>query len=368
MNLRGAIVLSLSTALLGATGCGRPPRPAALAEAEQVRGAPAVKDAASFAPQVLAHAESLRQQANQAYEQDDIASASMLAERSVVAYERAAVLARIAKADLNAAEADKALEDAAREQRELDAEKQRLEADIASIEQLIQVVKDAQPLTPSPAGDHSREMARLKAARSIIVDAHLLCSSAKLLGKPVQGLDEAQAEVLRLEELLAKWPKPAPIDETLRARARCLSFLTLARRAGDSSTPADLVLSELSNQPDIEPIRDDRGVVVVIRGDIQRDASAKKRLDAVASAAAKFSTYPVLVVSHTRAKPSRATEDTARTRARAVVDALETAGIDKKRIEAVHAGPHRPIAHDPLPPPTNSRNDRIEVVLVAPTF
>jgi hypothetical protein len=30
------------------------------------------------------------------------------------------------------------------------------------------------------------------------------------------------------------------------------------------------------------------------------------------------------------------------------------------------AGPHRPIVHDPLPPPQNSKNDRIEVVLVAP--
>ena len=45
---------------------------------------------------MLAHADSLWQQADQAYEQDDVAAASMLAERAVVAYERAAVLARIA--------------------------------------------------------------------------------------------------------------------------------------------------------------------------------------------------------------------------------------------------------------------------------
>jgi flagellar motor protein MotB len=356
----------LAVAALLLPSCGRPPRPAALADANQVRQAPAVAQAAEFAPQQLAHGDAIRKQAEEAYEQGNIAKAGILAERAVVAYERAAVLARLARAELLAAEAELAIEKTSQEQRALDAERERLEADIASIEQLIRVVKDAQPLTPTPAADHSREMARLTAARSIIVDARLLCSAARLLGQPLEGLERAQAEVLRLEQLLPQWPKPAPIDETLRARAQCLSLLTLARRSQSVSTPADMVLMELSQVPDLNPVRDDRGLVVVLRGDVHRDPAVKARIDAIAAVANKHAQFPVQVVAHTRAKPPPATQNLARERSQAVSRALEAAGIDKSRIEVLDAGPHRPIVHDPLPPPQNSKNDRIEVVLVAP--
>ena len=355
------------TAFALALSCAHPPRPTALAQADQVRGAPAVKQAAAHAPQMIAHAESLRNQADEAYTRGEIAAAGILAERALVAYDRAAVLARVTQAENIAAQAEQSLQDAAREQRLLDAEKHRLEADIASIEQLIQVVRDAQPITPTGTADPSREQARLKAARSIIVDARLLCSAAELLNRPIEGLDKAKTEVARLEELLAKWPRPAPIDQTLRARAQCLSILTLARRADTRSTPADVVLTEISNHPELEPLRDDRGIVITLRGNIRNNAKIKSQLDAIAAVATKYPKYPLLVVAHTRAKPSRATTATARERADAAVEALQAAGIDQGRIRREEAGPHRPIVHDPLPPPTNSKNDRIEIVLVAPS-
>lgn len=364
MRAPSIAVLVLGPLLLSA--CAHPPRPASLARAEQVRQAPAINLAAELAPQQLAHGDSIRKQAEEAYEQGNIAKAGILAERAVVAYERAAVLARLARAEHLAAQAGQDIQKTSQEQRLLDAERQRLEADIASIEQLIRVVKDAQPLSPTPAADPSRELARLTAARSIVVDARLLCSAARLLAQPIEGLDQAQAEVLRLEELVAKWPRPAPIDESLRARAQCLALLTLARRSHKSSTPADVVLTELSQVPNLNPVRDDRGIVVVLRGDVQRDPAIKARIDAVAAAAKKYAQFPVQVVAHTRAKPPTATQNLSRERSQAVSRALEAAGIDKARIEVLDAGPHRPVAHDPLPPPQNSKNDRIEVVLVAP--
>ncbi len=358
--------LALLAIALMLPSCGRPPRPAALADADQVRQAPAITQAAEFAPQQLAHGDALRKQAEDAYEQGNLAKAAILAERTVVAYERAAVLARLARADLLVAEAELAIEETSQEQRKLDAERERLEADIASIEQLIRVVKDAQPLTPTPAGDHSREMARLTAARSIVVDARLLCSAARLLRQPLEGLEPAQAEVQRLEQLLTQWPKPAPIDESLRARAQCLSLLTLARRSQRVSIPADMVLTELSQVPDLNPVRDERGIVVILRGDVHRDPAVKAKIDAIASVANKHIQFPLQVVAHTRAKAPAATQSLTRERSQAVVHALEAAGIDKSRIEVLDAGAHRPIVHDPLPPPQNSKNDRIEVVLVAP--
>lgn len=363
VRARSALALGAFALVLS---CARPPRPAALAQADQVRGAPAVKQAAAYAPQMIAHAESLRSQADKAYERGDIATAGILAERALVAYDRAAVIARIAQAEKTAARAEQDLLDAAREQRVLDAEKQRLEADIASIEQLIKVVRDAQPITPTAPADPSRELARLKAARSIIIDARLLCAAAEMLNRPLEGLEQAKAEVARLEDLLVKWPRPAPIDETLRARSQCLSLLTLARRADANAATADAVLAALSSHPDLDPLRDDRGIVVTLRGDATRDASIKSKLDVVAAVAAKYPRFPLLVVSHTRAKPSRDTVSQARARADAAADALQAAGVDPARIRKEHAGPHRPVVHDPLPPPRNSKNDRVEVVLVAP--
>lgn len=352
-------------ALLSA-GCAGPPRPATLSAAEHVARSAAVKDASAVAPQVVAHADALRRQADAAYERGEIAAAGILAERAVVAYERAAVLARLARAELLAAEAEKTLAESAKEQRELDAERERLDADIASIEQLILVVRDAQPITPTPPGDPSRELARLTAARSIIVDARLLCTAARLLGRPLEGLETAQSEVARLEEALAKWPRPTPLDETLRARTACLSLLTLARSAGPSAPPADLVLAELSQVPGLHPHRDDRGVVIVIQGNLQRDEQTKTRLEALARVAKKYPAFPVLVVGHTRAKAPPAAQTAIRDRARAIASALEAEGVEKSRMEQLDAGPHRPIVHDPLPPPSNSKNDRVEVILVAP--
>ncbi len=349
-----------------AAGCAGPPRPASLTAADHVARSPAVKEAEPVAPQVVAHAETLLRQANAAYEHGEIAAAGILAERAIVAYERAAVLARLARAELLAAEAQNKLAASAQQQRELDGERERLEADIASIEQLILVVRDAQPLAPTPPGDPSRELARLTAARSIIVDARLLCTAAKLLGRPLEGLEPAQSEVARLEEALAQWPRPTPIDETLRARTTCLSLLTLARSAGPSAPPADLVLAELSQVPGLHPQRDDRGVVVVIQGNLQRDAQAQARLGAIARVAKKYPAFPVLVVGHTRAKAPPAAQNAIRDRVRVIAGALETEGVEKSRLEQVDAGPHRPIVNDPLPPPTNSKNDRVEVVLVAP--
>lgn len=363
MKPRTVIWAAVSVALTA--GCAKPPRPASLAQADQVRGAPAIDDAAAFAPQVIARAESLRKQAEAAYDQGDIAAAATIAEQAVVAYERAAVLARIARAELTAASSEQALDQTLERQRVLDAERNRLEADIASLEQLIRVVRDTSPITPTPPADHSREMARLQAARSVVVDARLLCSAAKLLGKPLDDLAAAETEVARLEELLANWPKPAPIDDSLRARTRCLALLTLARRSGDGSTPADVVLAELSNTQ-VRPHRDDRGVVVTIRGEIQNPV-AKAQVDAVSGSAKSHPQFPILVVAHTRAKPSKATEDVAKARASAVVNALQAAGINKARIETVFAGPHRPVIHDSLPPPSNSQNDRVEVVFVTPS-
>jgi len=339
-----------------------------LSTAENVSRSAAVTESATVAPQIIAHAKDLHRQAAEAYERGEIAKASILGERAVVAFERAAVLARLARAELLAAEAQKKASESAEEQRLLDAERERLDADIAAIEQMILVVRDARAITPTIMGDPGREAARMTAARAIVVDARLLCVAAKLLGRPMDGLESAESEVGRLEDALAQWPKPVPIDDAQRIRANCLSLLTLARRSGSGALPADMVLTELSQVSDINPVLDDRGVAVVVEGYGPNNEKAKARVDALAKVAAKHTQYPVLVVSHTRAKAPKAVQDTLRDQAEAIVRALEAAGVDRARLGQVDAGPHRPMVHDPIPPPANSKNDRVEVVLVVPSL
>src|SRR5882757_9423847 len=56
---------------------------------------PAAQTAASLAPEAFAHAEKIRRQADEAYQQGDLSGAQVLAEHAVAAYQHALVLARI---------------------------------------------------------------------------------------------------------------------------------------------------------------------------------------------------------------------------------------------------------------------------------
>jgi len=362
-------MIGLVVATAGA-GCAPPPRPASLAQAQVFRTTPAMREAAGLAPQAVAHADSLAREAQEAYDRGELAASDILAERAMVAYERAAALARIARASATATRASQELAKSQEELAALEAEQRRLEADIDTTDKLIRVMKDAEPLTPTKPGQHPREAARMKAAKSVIVDARLLCAAARLVGPQTQGLQEAEAEVKRLEEALAQWPQPAPIDETLRARTACLSVLTLARRT--ASTPsgsgrADMLLTELSSVQGVEPYRDDRGIVVEVRGDPNsNDDRARSRMKAVIEAAAKFTEFPVLIVSHTKGKPSRAELDRASQRSEVVRHAFEGGGVPTSRVKVEQAGGDRPVVHDPIPAPRDSRNERVEIVFVSP--
>ncbi len=365
---RSTVVVGTMALGVLAVSCGRPPRPPELAHAEQVSKSPAMLDAAKLAPQAVAHAEQLRQAADKAYQEGQIATADILAERAVAAYERVTVLARAARASEQerAAKAELAASEATL--RDLDAEQARVNADTAALENLIHVIRDAQPVVRSGHTTADREQARFEAARSIAADARLLCVAASLLGKPVEGLADAQAEVTKLEETLGKHPRPVPIDEALRVRARCLSLLTLERRSqGNPGADADVVLTELSAAKQLDPRRDDRGVVVTLRPDVTgSDSRTRQAIAPVAKVAAAHPEFPLLIVAHTSTRPSAADVDRAQAAADRVVKALEAAGIASTRVRTEMARGALPVLPEPIPPPRPSQNERVEVILVSP--
>jgi hypothetical protein len=367
--------LAFVSLLWVAAGCARPARPPSMAEADSVRKAPAAQTAAALAPEAFAHAEKVRREAEEAYQNGDLSAAQILAERAVAAYQHALVLARIAYATDTANRARTALQTAEQSLAQTDGEQKRVSAQADDFELRIKVIKDAAPIVPAGSADTAREQARLFAARSLTLDAKLLCAAARMVGQPTPVLAKAQGTVDEIDKRLGEKPRPAPIEGAMRARAECLAALTAARRpaAATSSTGrSDQLLSEISAMGGLSPVRDDRGVVVTLREIFAQDQLTREgrdRLAALGRVAQSHGDFPVQVVVHAAgAKGGGGSRtDTAQDRQRgdAVAKALVEAGAARERVLVEAAGTAHPIiepqlARDP------ARNERIEIIFVDP--
>ena len=284
---------------------------AASAHGSRSHGASGRCPASGFArPRAFAHAEKLRREADAALHSDDLQAAQFLAERAIAAYQHAEVLARAAIARDRLLQASTTLAQTQARLGELEAEQQRIAAEADALELRLQVMRDAAPLASSGPADAARESARMRAARSLALDARLLCAATRLLGTQAPSLGAAESATADLEKRLQESPKPAPIDAAMRARASCLTALTEARRpasAASSLGRSDQLLAELSAMGGLEPTRDERGVVVILRtkaGDA-RDNESRERLISLARVAEAHPTFPLQVVVH---DPSAASE------------------------------------------------------------
>jgi hypothetical protein len=359
--------LACSLAAL-AVGCAEAPRPRVLGAVDATRTSPALAAARPGAPQAYARAEEFRRQAEAAHDAEHPASAQILGERALAAYQRTVTLDRVRRAEARAAAAQAAL--TARE-RDIQAEQAReraLDADARAVELELKVAREALPLPKSaPAGSPEREKARLQASRALAMQARLLCSAARLLDAKRAELGAA---FKKLDELDARLNGggTAPIDDARAARSTCLRELTQTRRPATQNNPAsaatDALLARLSDAS-LEPSRDDRGVVVTLRTPFGKDdqlkGDAKTRLGELAGVAKAHPTFPVQVVVHSGAKlpPARETARTDRAAA-----ALREAGAPS--VEGFSAGNALP-GLDPARSGGAERNERVEIVFVAPS-
>jgi hypothetical protein len=340
-----------------------------MAEAARVGQTPSAREASELAPDAIAHAEKLRRDAEAAYAADDLAGANLLSERAIVAYEHAAVLARLARATARLRTAEAALATSTDEAQRTEADSKRLFAEADDLEMRTKVVRDASPVPVSRPTDGIRDAARMASARSLAVDARLLCASAKLLGAESKELAAAQASVDDLVHLLSIKGRPAPIDEASRARASCLAALTAVRRSAGRESAigrSDQLLAELSASGDVAPSRDDRGVVVTLHDSVNGSAvasSAEARLKALGHVAAAHPAFPILVTVHD-VLPGSA-EAAQRQRGDLVAKALVAAGAAADKVAVVLAGSAKPLI-DPKLAKEAKRNERIEIVFVDP--
>ncbi|MGK4007095.1 hypothetical protein WMF31_31020 [Sorangium sp. So ce1036] len=422
-------------ALLGA--CAPIPRPAVLDELDHVRAGAAAAESRRHAPGAFARAEKLRREALAAFDQGDGAGAQILGEHAIAAHAHAHALSRVARAE--AAEAEAKAQGADREASlsALEAEQTRVAAEIEALDMRTKVARDAQPVVPSGKADPARERARLAAARSLALQARLLCGAARLLIAPEQPdttapaesaaaavqaqsgtaaaqpgtaaavaqpgtaaaqaqpdtaprdaalvtqLEEATAAIKKLDASLAEAGGPAraaptPIDQASRARAGCLAVLTAARRAATPVSRApgvgDALLADLSAAGTWSPVRDDRGIVVTLRGLFAGGTltrAGEARLRDLARVSAAHPAFPVAVVVHSDRELGEREAPAWAARADAVVRALRPA--QGATAGAAPQGP--PIAPflagaaAPVVDPTGgerARNARVEVVFVTP--
>lgn len=354
--------------LLFAMGCASAPRPRVLGELDRTEASARVAAARSEAPQAAARAALLRERAEQAHAAEDPAAAQILGEQALAAYQRAVILSSLARADARAAGAEAKLARVEAELRQVNEIQQKLEADTRALELRLKVARETlpDPVSGRPQSP-DRELARREAARALVAQARLLCTAARLLDAKRPSLDAA---VSQLSDLEGRLPKAAfaPIDEARVSRSTCLRELSTSRRAKIQANPAspaaDKLLSELSDAS-LLPSRDDRGVVVTVPRPFEKDdqlsAEATKRLGTLALVAKSHPDFPLLVVVHSSARLPEERENVRSVRAST---ALRDQGAPN--VTGTSVGSALP-GLDPKRPGAAARNDRLEVVFVAPT-
>lgn len=349
---------------LGALACSRGPRPGVLDQVDRARAGAAVAAARDLAPQATLVAEKHRRDALAALDEGDRAGAQLLGERALAAFETAHAAARLVAAREREGRAARERAQVEAELAQVSGELARVAAEAEALELRARVERDALPLGPSEPASPERERARRAAALALSTDARLLCVSAQLLGPDPPARTALLAALDALDLTLAASPPRPPIDEARRLRSACLAELTEARAVlgGDApeSERVDALLDQLGREAQ-EPFRDDRGVVVSLRGAFRGPGLAQPalaRLASLGAAARAHPAFPLLVVAH--GSKSRATD---LGRAEAAARALREGGAP--RVEVAAAGTSRPL----LPASQSgaaAANERLEVVFVAP--
>jgi hypothetical protein len=345
---------------------GAPLRLDAIDSMERVRAAAAAQEGAHLAPEVHARAEQERDLALRSHAEGDEAGATLHAERAVAAYDHALAVARLARATTELADAQTSLEDATAQVQGLEASREKLQREAEDLQQQVRVARER--LLPAPSQDATgeREAARRMAARSLATQARLLCDAARLIASDAAGLLDADGSLADVETRLTKGAARAPIDDAAGARVRCLSVLTRARRAaGDDVGDADALLAELSEAGGWDPVRDERGVVVTIRGAFHGSdltSEGAKRLSDLGRVAAAHGAFRLQIVLHDAVAPAPKDPTDAK-RAEAAAQALVAAGASAARMKTELAGARNPVV-DPRDPAARERNDRMDIVFI----
>jgi len=382
--------VALSIASLAIAGCAHGAVISqSLADMDRARTAPAVLASSKIVPDLAAHAEEERAEAQAADARRDTASADLLAERARVAYEREVVVTRLTDATLANTTAKAELAKRQEEAQRLVAARLEFEKAAERTSTELAVLREAKgPARVGPA-DAERERARAVAARSLATEAHLLCAAARLVARDAAPEASAKLDAAShdADAVLTQLASPSqasppsqaararevkePIELAARARAACLDALTRLRRGGAAAGAgdSDALLAALSARGGWAPIRDERGVVVTFRGAFKGTAltpEADRDVRELGRVAAAHPSFAIQVVLHDATPPSAAEQALDLTRAKATVAALLGGGAAQGATSTEAVGNALPVT-DPADATTRGRNARVDIVFVSPS-
>ncbi len=364
--MRGLVAVAIAAS--GAVACGAPAiRVPSVDDLDRVRTTETMREAAALAPDLYARAEFERQLARHAHATGDDIDANLHAEDALAAYTHAFAVARISRAAAELADAQKALDAATGEEPSLDAARAKLESDAEQLEKRVQAIRDRPLGTPNGKDSAEREAARWAQARSLVVEARLICDAARLIASGQDDVVGAQRDVAAQAKRIAEAPRSVPIDLAAHLRARCLDVLTRVRRTTvDAVGRTDTLLSDLSASGGWDPARDERGVIITLRDayrGLQLNEAAAGRLHELGRIAAAHPAFAIQVVVHDASAPRTDAGDLRR--GQAAVQALLSGGAVPSRVQTELAHADDPIA-DPGDPRQRGYNERLDVVFVGP--
>jgi outer membrane protein OmpA-like peptidoglycan-associated protein len=360
----------------------------------EVHRAPATAEAEAWAPQAHAHALELEARAEGALNDGDADTAALLAERAIAAHEHAWALTRLARAERRRLDAEKELVEQRRSLGELRAQHQQLAAEAAALELRAQVARSALPVPSHEASRAERREARRRAAAALSAQARLLCVGARLLGEEPR-VAPLLARLDELDQKLAATAETKSLEAATELRSACLDVISRIRHqnsapaarlprsaparaevssgaaaasapaGGPAPVPADTLLAELS-AAGAAPSRDERGVAVSLRGLFGPDGKLTERgrpeLERLVRVAGSHPDFPVLLVGHTSSARSSAEVER---ELQLLSAALAESGVSRLAVASV--GDRQPLLPE-RSPSARARNQRIELVFVAPGF
>lgn len=377
---------------LTVAGCAPVPTPRVVEQADRISQSPAAREARELAQPSWARAEKSRLEAHEALEEGPAARAQFLGEEAIALYNEGAALSRLAKATLREKTHDVDREALEKELAELDAKQSVAGTDVAALEARLRALRTL----GGGAGQGARaDAARREATKTFIVQARLLCGAARALshGGPTapsptgaddptspanvaKDLSTAETQLAAIEAELADPKKAAPIEAAASARASCSAILARSRRSLPKSASTgpgspDELLQALSamvasrKSESLDPERDERGVVVVMREVFDGEAlskSARERLGDLERVAATHPRFPIAVVLHSDKPLSKAERSKWEARGVALLAAMK--GVDDARKRVI-------LAEDAVPVVARSSserasNARVEIVFIAP--
>jgi hypothetical protein len=339
-----------------------PPAKDVTTEARRLRDADGMADAKAQAPQVFAQGDEELAKARAQTAEGDETGAQLHAETAEALFFRARVQARLSRAQADALQADRTAQNAQTERDALEKSRRELTRTSEELDVKLRIAREKAFPAPSGPASPERDQARRASARSLVAEAHLLCTAARLIGATNEDAAKAEAEVDAAEH---ETQAASALDKAARARVHCLTVLEKSRKdEARVGTANDSLLASLGSAG-FSPSRAESGVVVTLTSPFEGGkltAAATQKLTELGRVAREEKVSTLLVL-HDDKEPAGKDAETDKAKADLAVTQLVSGGVDRANVKVELAFAKLPL-FDPRDTARRSKNARLDVIFV----